>query len=81
MNKNVYYIIGGLVVVLAGVGYTNSASSNDTSSVKELRSANNNVRDYRKGVINDYWSSKYPDTQAGGSKGKRKYKGKKTKKR
>jgi hypothetical protein len=80
MSKNLYYIIGGLVVVLAGIGYTNSISFNDTSSVKESRSANNNVRDYRKGIINDYWEKQYPGTQSGGSKRKRKYKGKKTKK-
>jgi len=81
MSKNLYYIIGGLVVVLAGVGYTISSSSNDTTSIKEPRSANSNVSNYRKGIINDYWGSKYPDTQAGGSKRKRIYKNKKTKKR
>jgi hypothetical protein len=78
MSKNLYYIIGSLVVVLAGVGYTISSSSNDISSVKEPRSANNNVRNYRKDIINNFWENKYPGTQAGGSK--RKYKNKKTKK-
>ena len=81
MSKNLYYIIGGLVVVLAGIGYTNSSSFNDTSSVKEPRSANSNVSSYRKGILNNYWDQKYPGTQGGGSKRKRKYKGKKTKKR
>jgi hypothetical protein len=74
MSKNLYYIIGGLVVVLAGIGYTVSNSMVDTSnsSVKEPRSANSNVSDYRKGIIGDYWDQKYPGTQSGGSKRKRK---------
>jgi hypothetical protein len=78
MSKNLYYIIGGLVVVLAGIGYTVSNSMVDTSnsSVKEPRSANSNVSNYRKGIIGDYWDSKYPGTQAGGSKRKRKNKNK-----
>ena len=33
------------------------------------------------GIISDYWDSKYPGTQAGGSKRKRKGKSRKTKKR
>ena len=78
MNKNLYYIIGGLVVALAGIGYTISSSivGTSNSSVKEPRSANSNVSDYRKGIIGDYWDSKYPGTQAGGSKRKRKNKNK-----
>ena len=76
MNKNLYYIIGGLVVVLAGVGYTIVSSSDDTSSVKEPRSANSNVSNYRKGIIGNYWDQKYPGTQSGGSKRKRKNKNK-----
>jgi hypothetical protein len=71
----IYYIVGGAVFAGA-IGYTMYSSSDDTSSVKEPRSANSNVSDYRKGIINDYWSSKYPDTQAGGSKRKRKNKNK-----
>ena len=56
MSKNLYYIIGGLVIAIVGIGYTISSSKNDTSnsSVKEPRSANSNVRDYRKGIISDY---------------------------
>ena len=83
MSKNLYYIIGGLVVVLAGIGYTvsNSMVDTSTSTIKEPRSANSNVRDYRKCIIGDYWDSKYPGTQAGGSKRKRKGKSRKTKKR
>ena len=73
MSKNLYYIIGGLVIAIVGIGYTISSSKNDTSnsSVKEPRSANSNVRDYRKGIISDYWDSKYPGTQSGGSKRKK----------
>lgn len=82
MNENLYYIIGGLVVVLAGIGYTISSSSDDTSSIKEPRSANSNISNYRKGIISDYWEQKYPGTQSGGSKRKIKRKGiNKTKKR
>jgi hypothetical protein len=77
MSKNLYYIIGSLVVVLAGVGYTISSSSNDISSVKEPRSANNNVRNYRKDIINNFWENKYSGTQAGGSKRNEKCRNKK----
>ena len=71
----IYYIVGGAVFAGA-IGYTMYSSSDDTTSVKEPRSANSNVSDYRKGIIGDYWDSKYPGTQAGGSKRKRKNKNK-----
>jgi len=74
-NDIIYYIVGGAVFA-AAIGYTMYSSSDDTSSVKEPRSANSNVSDYRKGIIGDYWDSKYPGTQAGGSKRKRKNKNK-----
>jgi hypothetical protein len=83
MTKNLSYIIGG-TVLFAGIGiiYYLSTPSDDTSSIKEPRSANNNVSNYRKGIINNYWEDKYPGTQSGGSKRKRKIKPKtKTKKR
>lgn len=82
MTKNLSYIIGGTVLFAAiGIIYKFSFSSNDTSSVKETRSANDNISAYRKGVINNYWEERYPGTQSGGSKRKRKPKSKKTKKR
>ncbi len=74
-NDIIYYIVGGAVFAGA-IGYTMYSSSDDTSSVKEPRSANSNVSNYRKGIIGDYWDSKYPGTQAGGSKRKRKNKNK-----
>jgi hypothetical protein len=78
-NDIIYYIVGGAVFAGA-IGYTMYSSSDDTSSVKEPRSANSNVSNYRKGIINDYWSSKYPGTQSGGSKRKRKNKKNRTRK-
>ena len=69
-NDIIYYIVGGAIFAGA-IGYTMYSSSDDTSSVKEPRSANSNVRDYRKGIISDYWDSKYPGTQSGGSKRKK----------
>ena len=70
-NDIIYYIVGGAVFAGA-IGYTMYSSSDDTSSVKEPRSASSNVSNYRKGIISDYWDQKYPGTQAGGSKRKRK---------
>ena len=68
--------------VAIGIIYKFSFSSDDTSSIKEPNSANNNVSNYRKGIINNYWEEKYPGTQSGGSKRKKKNKKtKKTKKR
>ena len=82
MTKNLSYIIGGAVFFAAIVIIRNlSISSDDTSSVKEPRSANDNVSSYRKGIINNYWEERHPGTQSGGSKRKRKIrKSKKSKK-
>jgi len=82
MNNNLL-IIGGVIFAISigiGYGYAVNNSSDDTSSIKEPRSANNNVSNYRKGIINNYWEEKYPGTQSGGSKRKKKNKNKKTKK-
>jgi hypothetical protein len=82
MTKNLSYIIGGTVLFAAiGIIYKFSFSSDDTSSIKEPRSANDNISAYRKGIINNYWEERHPGTQSGGSKRKRKPKNKKTKKR
>ena len=82
MTKNLSYIIGGAVFFAAIVIIRKlSMSSDDTSSVKEPRSANDNVKEHRQNILNNYWEEKYPGTQSGGSKRKRKPKNKKTKKR
>jgi hypothetical protein len=82
MTKNLSYIIGGTVLFAAiGIIYKFSFSSDDATSIKEPRSANDNVKGHRQNILNNYWEEKYPGTQSGGSKRKRKTKNKKTKKR
>jgi len=74
MNENLFIIIGAVLVTSIGIIYATNSPSDDTTLIKEPRSANKNVSDYRKNIISNYWEEKYPGTQSGGSKRKRKNK-------
>ena len=79
--KNTGLIIGGsLLGGLALISFFMSKPNSDNSdNIPKVRSANAGVDTYRKNILKGIYDEKYPDTQAGGSK-RRRRKNRKTKK-